>query len=464
MPLSHASFLVTLFQHIPESKQTIVSDFTLAFVLYLIVRECIFYVNLRQAYLSSPYFSNRLSSRTMLLTCIPKEYLDERRLRKLYGDSVQRISIPRTSKALVNLVKEREQTARRLEKAELQLIKKANLARRKKLRCKSSKKSPTPIPAAGPTASEQDLVASSTRSADSRHGPRSSPFLSELPAPHADSESGPQTPASELGAGDDTGLIIADKTAANKARSLKSAWDDDEDDEYTHPYGLEPTLPDVRGSVAAKWIPAQSRPYHRPLGNYGRRVDTIRWTRSRLRQLNLNIFRVRRQVRRGDGVTIPSAFIEFDTQEHAQAAHQILAHHRPLQMSSRMLGIRPDEIVWSSLRMPWWERIIRRFLVITLVVVAVIFWSIPSAIIGMISNISFLSRIPFLSWLEQLPPIILGFLQGFVPAMALSLWMAATPAMLRCECQPPLFSSCRHNPNALCHLHELSNSGILVVC
>jgi len=40
-----------------------------------------------------------------------------------------------------------------------------------------------------------------------------------------------------------------------------------EDPDYIHPYGLDPflSLPDVRGSVAAQWIPVEARPTHRRL-------------------------------------------------------------------------------------------------------------------------------------------------------------------------------------------------------
>ncbi|EQL00294.1 DUF221 domain-containing protein [Ophiocordyceps sinensis CO18] len=390
------------------------------FVLYMIVRECIFYVNIRQAYLSSPYYSQRISSRTVLLTGVPKEYLDQQRLRKLYGDSVRRVHIPRTTKALVNLVKEREQTATRLEKAEVQLIQRANKAKQKQLNKSPAKSSPRPEPPISATdsvTSRQDLVTLSSCSANDPT-PRGGHIVLELPGSYIPSNGPCENPG---GAGD------LDAKQDARCETVK-----EQDPDYVHPYGLDPSLPDVRGSVAAQYVPVQSRPHHRPLGNFGRRVDTIRWTRNRLRELNLQIFKMRRQVRRGDGNTLPAAFLEFDTQESAQAAHQVVAHHRPLQMSSRILGIHPDEVLWKSLRMSWWERIIRRFAILSLVTVAVIFWSIPSAFIGLISQIDFLAKnIVFLSWIKQLPTVVLSFLQGFVPSLALSLWMAAIPAMLR---------------------------------
>ena len=371
-------------------------------MLYTIVRECIYYVNLRQAYLSSPFYADRISSRTIMITCVPKEYQDERRLRKLYGEDVKRVFIPRTSKALVYMVKEREQTAERLEKAEIALIRVANQARQKILR-----KNPDYV-AEPADPDDLETVQSSASSDGSR-------VNLEVNLPGSKIYLEPQ----------------------EEKKAGKSDEGEKQDDEYTHPYGLSESLPDVRGSVASLWIPVQRRPYHRPIGNFLRRVDTIRWTRQRLRDLNLQIFKLRRQVRRGDGITLPSAFIEFHTQEAAQAAHQVLSHHRPLQMSSRMLGVRPDEIIWSALRMPWWELIARRFAIFALVTFAIIFWSLPTAIIGSISNVQGLvGKLPFLSFLNKLPSVILNFIQSFLPPLALSLWMAAVPIMLRCKILP----------------------------
>ncbi|KAF5021142.1 hypothetical protein F66182_6842 [Fusarium sp. NRRL 66182] len=386
------------------------------FVLFTIIRECFYYIGIRQAYLSSPHYSKRLSSRTVLLTSIPERYLDEARLRKLYGDSVKRVWIPRTAKALIKLVEEREQTAMRLEKAEILLIKKANLARRKQL----GKHPPTTSSPTEPCAVESDASCMTQVSSEQQ---RSSSQGIEIEPGHDPAHGETRQ---EQDTKDYPQVSQADSSNIHDFLE-KSA----EDPEYVHPYGLNPNLPDVRGSVAAQWIPVTARPHHRPLANFLRRVDTIRWCRMRLKDLNREIYKLRRQVRRGDGQTLPAAFIEFDTQEAAQAAHQVVAHHRPLQLAPRLLGVRPDEVVWSALRMRWWERIIRRFLIMGLIAVAIIFWSLPTAIVGFVSNIDFLSGIIFLRWIKLLPDAILGFLQGFIPALALSFWMSLVPAMLR---------------------------------
>ncbi|KAH6624039.1 hypothetical protein B0J18DRAFT_396783 [Chaetomium sp. MPI-SDFR-AT-0129] len=371
------------------------------FVLFMICRECIYFINLRQAYLLSPNYAKRLSSRTVLFTCIPKPYLNEAILRKLFGDSVKNIWIVKDTSALRALVADREETASRLQQAEVRLIRQANTARNKHL-----KKYPTASSAAD-------------RHLDKGGPPSSRPSQNDAEKGQVVDTSSIHTPSHNP-----PSVTSPDSPSLDKTKDI--------DPEYIHPYGLDPSLPDVRGSVAALWMPVQARPHHRPLRNFGRRVDTIRWTRARLKVLNREIWNLRRQYRRGDGASLNAAFVEFDTQANAQAGFQILAHHQPLHMSPCYIGMHPSDIVWSALRIRWWEHIMRRFLMMGIIAAAVIFWSIPAAVVGMISNIKSLSeKVVFLSFIMKLPSPILGVIQGLLPALALSWLMAAVPWMLR---------------------------------
>jgi hypothetical protein len=148
--------------------------------------------------------------------------------------------------------------------------------------------------------------------------------------------------------------------------------------------------------------------------------------------LNREIWKLRKKHRGGDGDPLNAAFIEFDSQASAQQAFQILAHHQPLHMSPRYIGLQPDEVIWSALRIRWWEHIMRRFFMMGVIAAAIIFWSIPAAFVGMLTNIHDLSKsVFFLSWILKLPETILNIIQGLLPALALSWLMAAVPWMLR---------------------------------
>lgn len=99
---------------------------TFSFVLYMITRECIFYINLRQAYLLSPRSANKISSRTVLFTCVPGEYQDESRIRAIFGSTVKHVWFAGDTKNVDDLVRTRDETAMQLEQAEVDYLKKAN--------------------------------------------------------------------------------------------------------------------------------------------------------------------------------------------------------------------------------------------------------------------------------------------------------------------------------------------------
>ncbi|CAK7199734.1 phosphate metabolism protein 7 [Sporothrix eucalyptigena] len=309
------------------------------FVLYLIFRELVFYINLRQAFLLSPFYSQRLSSRTVLFTCVPEALRDERRVRKVFGPSVRNVWINRETKELDEHVKDRDKAAFRLEKAEVKLIKKANKERQKALK-------------SGAT-----------------------PDVKENAAPAGEGES---------------------------------------------------------GSIAARWLPRKKRPTHRTglLGLIGKKVDSIDYCRSEIERLSPLILREQQEYNAGAPKAGAAIFVEFNTQAEAENAYQSLAHHEGLHMA-RFIGITPSDVVWSSLNIPWWQLVVRRYAVIAFIAALIIFWAIPVAVVGVISNVNYLETISFLTWLKKVPQIIMGFITGLLPSVALSILMSLVPVVMR---------------------------------
>lgn len=103
----------------------------IGFILAMITRESIFYINTRQAYLMNPTYARKLASRTVLFTAVPNDYLDEVRLRETLGSHVKRVWFPTETKKLDELVEERTKAGMKLEAAETKLIMVANAARLK---------------------------------------------------------------------------------------------------------------------------------------------------------------------------------------------------------------------------------------------------------------------------------------------------------------------------------------------
>lgn len=313
------------------------------FIFWMITRESIFYVNLRQAYLFSPLYARRVSSRTVLFTSVPNDYLDEAKLRRMFGRQMKNLWVATDTKKIEDLVKERDKVAFKLEGAETKLIKLANAAR-----LKSMKK-----------------------------------------GGHHDDES-----------------------------HLGSSVDGDGSGES--------------GSVASRWINAKQRPTHRTKPLIGKKVDTINWCRAELERLIAEVEREQATHRAGDGKFVGSVFVEFYTQSEAQAAFQMLAHHQALHMAPRFIGVNPAEVIWKNLRIKWWERIIRNAATITFVILLIIFWSIPVAVVGIISNINYITnKVTFLKFINSIPPAILGVVTGLLPAVLLAVLMALLPIILR---------------------------------
>ncbi|OGM46451.1 putative DUF221 domain protein [Aspergillus bombycis] len=301
------------------------------FVFYVVTRESIFYANLRQAYLNSSAYVNRISSRTVLFMSVPDEYKNEKKLRQVFGDSIHRIWITTDCKKLEKLVRRRDKLAIRLESAETRIIRSANSIRLKSLR---------------------------------------------------------------------QGRIPSDTSLESEA-------------------GTSPLFHGIR------------RPTHR-LTWFGKKVDTIKWLREQLVEVSQEVNHLQQKYKDGEMKTLSAVFIEFDTQSAAQIALQTLSHHQPLHMTPRFIGISPREVVWSALNLSWWQRIVRKFAVKGGIAALVIFWSIPSALVGTISNISYLSdMVPFLHWVDLLPETIKGVIAGLLPSAALVMLMSLVPIICR---------------------------------
>ena len=306
-----------------------------SFVIYMITRESIFFINLRQAYLLSPFYASRISSRTVLFTSVPEDYMNESKLKAMLGHSVRRIWFAQDVKELDEKVEERDKAAMKLEAAETKLIQTANGARIK-----------------------------------------------------AEGKDAPPPDQSRLEGG--------------------------------------------QGSVAARYLNPKDRPTHKLKPLIGKKVDTIDWSRSELKRLIPEVDRMQADHRANNCTKLNSVFVEFDTMSEAQAAFQSLTHHKVLQMAPRYTGMNPTEVIWKNLRIKWYERVIRQIVTISIVVALIIFWSIPVAFVGAISNVNYLTRlIPALGFINDIPPAVKGVVTGLLPVILLAVLMALLPIFLR---------------------------------
>ena len=215
-----------------------------------------------------------------------------------------------------------------------------------------------------------------------------------------------------------------------------------------YPRAYDPAFEDFDGYGKPAWknyLSQKDRPtHHLPLFNWmpelpliGQKVDTIHYCRKELARLNMEI--EQDQTEPDKFPLMNSAFIQFNCQVAAHMACQSVNHHIPRQMGPRYLEVNPNDIVWENMRIKWWERYIRVMLVTCAVAGLIIGWATPVAFIGAISQVSYLSQaVPFLKFIGDFPPWILGLISGIIPPLFLAILMALLPIILRSKFYPPI--------------------------
>jgi hypothetical protein len=308
----------------------LVSWVFLGLVVFIIAREMFFTVNLRQAYRRSTWGASRLSSKTILFTNVPKT-LTQAALFEMFPGVVH-AWVASNTKALTKLVEDRDDTAMKLEAAEVRLSRDANNNR----------------------------------------------------------------------------LKVA------KGKKAYQATDTED---------------------GTRWLNPKDRPTHKLKFLIGKKVDTIEYGRQHLAELIPKIQAEQTKHWNGDGGLVGAVFLEFGTQKAAQDAWQIMhdLKKKPNKLlQARQLGVLPQEVVWNNLRIGVAEHWVRWALATAFISVMIIFWAIPVAFVGSVSSIDKLTtRLPWLSFINSIPKVILGVVTGLLPVVLLAVLMALVPIVCR---------------------------------
>jgi hypothetical protein len=283
-------------------------------VMFLIGREMMYLVKVRQAYLLSTWNASRISQRTVLFTDIPDKELSLERLHTIFPDVAQIWLVPDVSE-LEDDVEDLEETVPKLESSEIKLMQKVTKEHKK----------------------------------------------------------------------------IGEKASS-----------------------FDETL----------------RPTHKLKFLVGKKVDSIK----HISELLPKIRSAQRAHLAGKKPLTNAIFVEFDTMAAAEKAFNDNHHRRPTEFSSRQMGILPDEVIWKNLGMGAKNRMLRHLAATIAISALIIFWSIPVAIVGIISNVNYLTEnVPFLDFINDIPDVILGVVTGLLPVVLLAILMALVPVICRCE-------------------------------
>lgn len=186
----------------------------------------------------------------------------------------------------------------------------------------------------------------------------------------------------------------------------------------------------IEGTDINSYVPENKRPRHKLGGFFSKKVDTINYCLEEIPKVDAQVKELQKTYR--SSKVKNSIFVEFEDQYTAQLAYQAATYHTPLRMGPATTNVAPEEVYWPNMRMYWWEQIFRRFTSISFITALVIFWAIPVAFVGVISNITYLTnKLPWLRWILNLPDQLLGLVTGLLPTILLAILMALLPIFIR---------------------------------
>jgi calcium permeable stress-gated cation channel len=185
--------------------------------------------------------------------------------------------------------------------------------------------------------------------------------------------------------------------------------------------------------VTSRYVGSHERPMMRFIPLIGLGKDTIKSSLYKLQELIPQTKQQQQNHLHGRTKTLPAVFIQFETQRAAQAAFQTSHQNQPGSIEPRGIDTLPDEIIWKYPGIARWSRIARTFISHTIIVLLILFWSIPVGLVGALANIdSLVGDLPFLRFINKIPVATLGAITGLLPALLISALLALVPIICRC--------------------------------
>ncbi|EME78155.1 uncharacterized protein MYCFIDRAFT_146012, partial [Pseudocercospora fijiensis CIRAD86] len=181
-------------------------------------------------------------------------------------------------------------------------------------------------------------------------------------------------------------------------------------------------------------VKKKDRPSHRlPKLQFlpiGKKVDTVDWARAELSRLLPEIRNEQNKLRDDRSSVQGACFVEFETVRAAHIAVQKRGIKNKAKITPKEIGPAPENVIWPNIIKPFWKVQLLNAACTAFVYFLCIFWTIPVAVIGAITNIDYLtSEVPFLSFIDKIPKVILGLVTGLLPVLLLSILMTLVPIL-----------------------------------
>ncbi|XP_065048272.1 CSC1-like protein At1g32090 [Musa acuminata AAA Group] len=165
------------------------------------------------------------------------------------------------------------------------------------------------------------------------------------------------------------------------------------------------------------------------LGLCGERVDAINYYRERISELDEKIAYERQRILKDPKAIMQVAFVTFDSRWGAAVCAQTQQSKNPTKWLTEWAP-EPRDVYWENLPIPFVSLSIRRLIISIAVFALVFFYMIPIAFVQSLANLEGLEKVaPFLRPVIEIK-VIKSFLQGFLPGLALKVFLYILPTVL----------------------------------
>eukprot|EP00041_Stephanoeca_diplocostata_P034562 m.1184686 g.1184686 ORF g.1184686 m.1184686 type:complete len:805 (+) comp24542_c0_seq3:206-2620(+) len=169
------------------------------------------------------------------------------------------------------------------------------------------------------------------------------------------------------------------------------------------------------------------RPMHRTKFLIGKKVDSITWYTEEIENLRVKIEQEMLKERK----PLAQGFVSFNSAVAALSCEGIRAPSAVPYAMLHTFAPEPRDVYWPNLKLTHKQRALRTLLVSAATFWLVFFWVIPVTFVASLTTLSALSRrLPFLAPIVNANPVITGYLEGFLPGLALIIFNILLPKIL----------------------------------
>ncbi|PIN20127.1 hypothetical protein CDL12_07184 [Handroanthus impetiginosus] len=165
------------------------------------------------------------------------------------------------------------------------------------------------------------------------------------------------------------------------------------------------------------------------LGLWGEKVDSINYYKEQIKDLDTKLMMERERIMKDPKSVTRAAFVSFNSRWGADVCAQTQQSKNPTLWLTNWAP-EPRDVYWKNLSIPFVSLTIRRLVISVAMFALVFFYMIPIAFVQSLANLEGLERVapflrPLIGW-----KFVKSFLQGFLPGLALKIFLFALPIIL----------------------------------